>query len=102
MTDDPEFFRGSGNVFADLADADADTKQFKAQLAAEIISTLRERRLSVGDAAVLADVEAPVIQRIRDADLSRFTLDRLIRIAYRLGRRVEVRVLPSETANMAA
>ena len=35
-----EVIRGSGNVYRDLGQNDADVKQFKALLAAEIIKTL--------------------------------------------------------------
>ena len=35
-----EVIRGSGNVYRDLGQDDADVKQFKAQLAAEIIKKL--------------------------------------------------------------
>lgn len=41
------------------------------------------------------------IQRIRNADLSRFTIDRLVRITYRLGRSVEMKVLPERSGEAA-
>jgi predicted XRE-type DNA-binding protein len=101
MTDDLDVLRGSGNVFADLGDADAETKQLKAQMAAEIIHTLNKRGLTVRQAAKVAQVDPADIQRIRNADLSRFTLDRLIRVAYRLGRRVEMKVVAARTGAAA-
>jgi predicted XRE-type DNA-binding protein len=70
----------------------------KAIIAAEIIATLDRRNLSVRAGAKLAQVDAPDIQRIRNADLSRFTIDRLVRVVYRLGRFVEMRVLPDQAA----
>jgi len=94
MNEDFEVVRGSGNLFADLGDADAGTRQLKAQLAAAIIATLDAQALSVRAGARLAKIDPADLQRIRNADLSRFTLDRLIRIAHRLGRRVEMRVAP--------
>jgi predicted XRE-type DNA-binding protein len=97
MSDDLDVLRGSGNVFADLGDADAEAKQLKAQMAAEIIGTLNRRGLTVRQAAKAAQVDPADIQRIRNADLSRFTLDRLIRVAYRLGRRVEMKVVGAHT-----
>ena len=42
-----EVLRGSGNVYRDLGQDNADVKQFKALLAAEIIKTLDRDRLSV-------------------------------------------------------
>ena len=58
-------------------------------------------RLSVREGAKVAKVDAADIQRIRNADLSRFTLDRLVRIAYRLGRKVELHVLPVDAGAAA-
>jgi predicted XRE-type DNA-binding protein len=96
MTDEPEVMRGSGNLFADLGDADADARKMKAVIAAEIIATLNARGLSAREGAKVAKVDAADIQRIRNADLSRFTIDRLVRVAYRLGRRVEMNVLTAD------
>jgi predicted XRE-type DNA-binding protein len=63
----------------------------KAMLAADIIATLNQRGLTVRAGAKAAQVDAADIQRIRNADLSRFTLDRLVRIVWRLGCRVEMK-----------
>jgi predicted XRE-type DNA-binding protein len=92
MNDDLETMRGTGNVFADFGDVDAETKRLKAKLAADIIATLNARKLSAREAGKLVGMDGADIQRIRNADLSRFTLDRLVRVAYRLGRKVEVKV----------
>lgn len=77
---DFELVEGSGNVFRDLGDPDADLKQAKAILAARIIAVLVERGLSVRKAAVLTGFAAADFSRIRNADLGRFTLDRLMKI----------------------
>jgi predicted XRE-type DNA-binding protein len=95
MSEDFDVVRGSGNLFVDFGDADAEAKQLKAQVAAEILNTLNRQKLSARAAARIARVDAADIQRIRNADLSKFTLDRLIRVAYRLGRRVELKILPA-------
>ncbi|MER8974018.1 MULTISPECIES: XRE family transcriptional regulator [unclassified Mesorhizobium] len=52
-----EIVRGSGNVYADMGDPDADTKQMKAFLAAEIIAALNRRHLTVRAAAEVTGVE---------------------------------------------
>ena len=101
MNDDLELIRGSDNVFADFGDGDAEAKKMKAEIAVEIIATLNKRGLTARAGAKVAKVDAADIQRIRNADLSRFTIDRLVRIAHRLGRSVEVKVLP-ERAGVAA
>lgn len=98
MTDDIELVRGKGNVFSDFGDPDASAKHMKALIAAEIIGTLNRRKLSVRAAATIAECDAADIQRIRNADLARFTLDRLIRYAIRLGCKVELTVVQPKAA----
>ncbi len=87
-----EVVRGSGNVFRDLGQANADTEQFKAILAAEIIKVLDRERLSVRAAQGRTGIAAADFSRIRNAKLGRFTVDRLMAILNRLGARVEVEV----------
>ena len=77
---DSELVHGSGNVFRDLDDPHADLKQAKAILAARIIAELNDRELSVRKAAVLTRFAAADFSRIRNADLGRFTLDRLMKM----------------------
>ena len=77
---DIELIDGSGNVFRDLDDPHADLKQAKAILAARIIVVLDDRGLSVRKAAVMTRFAAADFSRIRNADLGRFTLDRLMKI----------------------
>ena len=84
--------RGSGNVFRDLGRKSADAEQFKAILAAEIIKALDREGLSVRAAHARTGIAAADFSRLRNADLGRFTVDRLMAILNRLGARVEVRV----------
>lgn len=84
--------RGSGNVYRDLQKKNADVEQLKSILAAEIIKALDREGLSVRKAEVLTGVAAADFSRIRNADLGRFTADRLMTIINRLGSRVEVAV----------
>ena len=93
MKDQPlDVLRGSGNVYRDLGQENADVKQFKALLAAEIIKTLDREFLSERRAQARTGIAAADFSRIRNADLGRFTLDRLVGIINRLGSRVEVKV----------
>ena len=82
--------RGSGNVYRELAKENAELRQFKAILAAEIIKALDRRGLSVRQANAHTGIAAADFSRIRNADLGRFTADRLMKILSRLGSRVEV------------
>ncbi|MET3613789.1 putative XRE-type DNA-binding protein [Rhizobium aquaticum] len=96
MEEDLEVVRGSDNVFADLGFADAETRQMKAQLAAEIIIALDRRKLTVREAGELTGIAAADISRIRNADLGRFTIDRLVRVLSHLDRKVELRVVNAQ------
>jgi predicted XRE-type DNA-binding protein len=87
-----EVARGSGNVFRDVGHANPDAEQFKAILAAEIIKALDREHLTVRAAHSRTGIAAADFSRIRNADLGRFTVDRLISIINRLGSRVEVKV----------
>ena len=91
-TEKLEVVRGSGNVFRDLGQENADVQQLKAILAAEIIKALDREHLSVRGAQTRTGIAAADFSRIRNADLGRFTLDRLMSIINRLGSRVEVKV----------
>ena len=84
--------RGTGNVFRDLGRPDADAEQFKAILAAEIIKALDREGLSVRGAHDITGIAAADFSRIRNANLGRFTVDRLMSIINRLGSRVEVKI----------
>jgi len=84
--------RGSGNVFRDLRHENADAQQFKAILATEIIKALDQEHLTVRAAHDRTGIAAADFSRIRNANLRRFTVDRLMSIVNRLGSRIEVKV----------
>ena len=88
--------RGSGNVYRDFELPDADVRQLKAILAAEIIKNLDKKELSVRKAQSLTGVPAADFSRIRTADLERFSSDRLMMILNKLGSRVDVSVRVKE------
>lgn len=99
-----ELVRGSGNVFRDLDRKNADINQLKALLAAEIIKALDREQLTVRAAHSRTGYAAADFSRIRNADLGRFTADRLVSILNQLGSRVEVklRVRPVQTVQVEA
>jgi predicted XRE-type DNA-binding protein len=87
-----EIVGGSGNVFRDLGNQNADVDQFKSILAAEIIKTLDREQLTVRAAHTRTGIAAADFSRIRNADLGRFTVDRLMSVLNRLGARIEVKI----------
>ena len=103
MSDDMDIIRGSGNVFRDLGHPDADREQLRALLAAKIIGVLDDRKLTVRAAQEATGVAAADFSRIRNANLGRFTIDRLMTILASLGQEVEVsvKVRPRQTPAFA-
>ena len=97
MSDDEfELVEGSGNVFRDFGDPLADLMQAKAILAARIIAVLDDRGLSVRKAAELTGFAAADFSRVRNADLGRFTLDRLMKMLAALDGRLQVTIQVGE------
>lgn len=92
MRDDMDIIRGSGNVFRDLGHPDADREQLRALLAAKIIGVLDDRELTVRAAHEVTGIAAADFSRIRNANLGRFTIDRLMTILSGLGQEVEITV----------
>jgi predicted XRE-type DNA-binding protein len=92
MTDDFELVQGSGNVFRDFDLPNPDLEHLRAILAAQIIKTLDRKHLTVRKAAELTGIAAADFSRIRNANLGRFTVDRMMTILGRLDQRVDVNV----------
>jgi predicted XRE-type DNA-binding protein len=87
-----ELVRGSGNVFRDFWHENADVEQFKAILAAEIVKVLERERLTVRAAQERTGIATADFSRIRNANLNRFTVDRLVSIINRLGSHVDIKL----------
>ena len=93
MSEEPiEIVEGSGNVFRDLGFPDADVRQAKALMGAQIIKILDEEGLSTRQAEARTGVSHSEFTRIRRATYSRFTLDRLMAILSKLDREVEISI----------
>ena len=99
-----ETFRGSGNIYRDFDVPDADVRQLKAILAAEIIKTLDKKGLTVRKAQSLTGIDAGDFSRVRNTDFRRISVERLMAIINGLGSRVEVAVTlrRAETRHAAA
>jgi len=88
-----ELIRGSGNIYQDFNVADADARQLKALLAAEIIKKLDKDGISVRRAQSITGIDAGDFSRIRNADFRRISIERLMAVINKLGSRVEVKVV---------
>ena len=87
-----ELIRGSGNSYRDFGHPDADVRQAKAILAAQIIGILDDEGLSTRKAQARTGVNQAEFVRIRNAQLRRFTIDRLMTILNKLGFQVDLKI----------
>ena len=87
-----ELVRGSGNVYRDFGRPNAGLEQARAVTAAKIIRIVDQRKLSARDAEKLTGVSYSEFSRIRNTQLGRFTLDRMIAILGKLDEDIEVSV----------
>jgi predicted XRE-type DNA-binding protein len=90
--DDFELVRGSGNVYRDFGHSNAGLEQARALVAAKIIHVLDERGLSTREAERATGISYTEFSRIRNTQLRRFTLDRMITILGKLDEEVEVEI----------
>lgn len=90
--DDMELVHGSGNVFRDLGHPNPEIEQLKVILAAKIIGVLDDQNLSVRRAHEMTGFAAADFSRVRQAKLTRFTIDRLMAMLSKLDQDVEVSV----------
>jgi predicted XRE-type DNA-binding protein len=67
-------------------------EQLKRALAAEIVAALDRKGLSVRDACEATGIAAADFSRIRNTRLGRFTIDRLVSIASKLGSHVDLSI----------
>ena len=93
-----EVVRGSGNIYRDFNDPEADAKLFKALLVAQIIKIMNKRGLSVRKAQSLTGVPAADLSRIRNCDVERFSSDRLMGVLNKFGVRLDISVKVKKVA----
>ena len=92
MNKQPEYFEGSGNVFADLEVENADMELAKAELAFAIRSHIRARDLTQKQAALLLHTDQGKISAIMSGKVSGYSYDRLMRYLKKLNCDVTITV----------
>jgi predicted XRE-type DNA-binding protein len=88
--------RSSGNVFQDLESApqEAANLQARADLMIQLTGLLAARRLTQAAAAKLLGVTRPRVSVLMRGKIDRFSLDNLVELLSRAGRRVTFVVKP--------
>ena len=82
--------RGSGNVFADLGYADADTHLLKAQLMSRVQTIMSDQGLTQTEAARIMGVSQPDVSRMLKGHFRDVSVERIMRMLIRLGCDVDI------------
>ena len=91
-----------GNVFADIGAKNPDQALAKAELARQIASIIRARRLTQTQAAEILDIDQAKVSALARGHLRGFSADRLFRLLNALGHDVEIRVKTKPVARAQA
>jgi predicted XRE-type DNA-binding protein len=89
--------RSSDNLFVDLGFPahEAQNLRVRADLMIELIRLIRSRRLTQAAAAKLFGVSQPRVSNLLSGKIDRFSIDALVEMLWRAGRRVEVATKPA-------
>lgn len=87
---DAKIEKSSGNVFADLNRADAETQLLKAKLAVQIDDIIRRRRLTQTKAAALMGLSQPDVSRLLRGQFKDYSAERLLRLLLALGQDIDI------------
>lgn len=100
-TKDTVTVRGTGNVFADLGYADADTHLLKAGLVSRIHNVVIDQKLTQSAAAALMGISQPDVSRLLRGQFRDVSVERLMRMLTRLGCEVDIVVREPGSKAMA-
>jgi predicted XRE-type DNA-binding protein len=89
----------TGSIFHGLGLPDADDLVVKAELARQIETVIRARRLTQVQAAELLGMDQPKVSALLRGRLDRFSIERLIRALRDLGQDVRLIVAPASGRN---
>jgi len=87
----------SGNVFLDIGFPrhQAHNRRVRADLMIELIRIVRSRKLTQARASKLFGVSQPRVSDLMTGKIDRFSIDALVEMLARAGRRVELATKPS-------
>jgi predicted XRE-type DNA-binding protein len=92
MAKDSGVERSSGNVFADLGIASPDQYLAKAELTAQLLKVIRNRRLTQVETAKRLGITQPKVSALVNGRLDGFSTERLMRFLNVLGCDVRISV----------
>lgn len=85
--------KAGGNIFADLGVPDAENEKLRLQLLVAVRAWVEESGLTQTAAAEAMGVKQPTLNDAIKGRYEKFTIDRLVRMLSRVGKRVDIRVI---------
>lgn len=82
-------------MFADLGLPDPDVALAKADLTLHLAGLIEERGWAVDEAALVLGMDSTEVSRVLNGDVLEVPLERLLAVLTRIGRDIEIAVVPS-------
>lgn len=102
MNKKKDYSVSSGNIFADLGFPDAEERMAKANLAIQINTLIKRKKLTQKQAAELLDIDQPKISALSTGKLAGFSLERLFRFLTILGQDITINITPKARSKKIA
>jgi predicted XRE-type DNA-binding protein len=102
MNKKKDYSVSSGNIFADLGFPDAEERMAKTNLAIQINTLIKRKKLTQKQAAELLDIDQPKISALSTGKLAGFSLERLFRFLTILGQDITINITPKARSKKIA
>ncbi|HTM06383.1 MAG TPA: helix-turn-helix transcriptional regulator [Patescibacteria group bacterium] len=102
MNKKKDYSVSSGNIFADLGFPDAEERMAKTNLAIQINTLIKRKKLTQKQAAELLDIDQPKISALSTGKLAGFSLERLFRFLTILGQDITINITPKSRSKKIA
>jgi len=102
MNKKSDYTISSGNIFADLGFPDAEERMAKVNLAIQINTLIKRKKLTQIQAAELLGIDQPKISALSTGKLSGFSLERLFRFLTILGQDITINITPKARSKKIA
>src|ERR1700722_3277170 len=102
MKKNKNYTMGSENIFADLELPNPEELLAKAELARQINTIIKHRKLTQVAAATLLDIDQPKISALSTGKLAGFSLERLFRFLNILDQSIMIKVSPKTKSKKSA
>jgi predicted XRE-type DNA-binding protein len=102
MSNKKDYTISSGNIFADLGFPDAEERMAKVDLAFQINTLIKRKKLTQKQAAELLDIDQPKVSALSTGKLAGFSLERLFRFLTILGQDIIINITPKARSKKIA